>query len=158
MSTRSEHRELQGRTVLITGATAGIGYETTRLLARRGADRIITGRDAGRAEEAVATIQRESGVGSVDFIRADHSTVGGNELLAGQVSPARTSAHARDCDDAVGGVESASADDFDADRFHGLARVPLAGDEALRAVPVQMDAAFMKASSQRFRVRQRRDW
>jgi NAD(P)-dependent dehydrogenase (short-subunit alcohol dehydrogenase family) len=89
MSPRSA-QEMQGRTVLVTGATAGIGYETARLLARRGADLIITGRGAGRGEEAVATIRRESRAGSVDFIRADHSTVGGNELLAEQVREAVT--------------------------------------------------------------------
>jgi NAD(P)-dependent dehydrogenase (short-subunit alcohol dehydrogenase family) len=66
---------MQGRTVLITGATAGSGYETARLLARRGADLIITGRAREGQRRRVATIQRESAVGSVDFIRADHSTV-----------------------------------------------------------------------------------
>jgi NAD(P)-dependent dehydrogenase (short-subunit alcohol dehydrogenase family) len=89
MSPRSEHG-MQGRTVLITGATAGIGYETARLLARRGADVIITGRDAGRGEDAVVAIRRESGPGSVEFIQADHSTVGGNALLAEQLREAVT--------------------------------------------------------------------
>jgi NAD(P)-dependent dehydrogenase (short-subunit alcohol dehydrogenase family) len=37
MSPRSE-QVMQGCTVLVTSAIAGIGYETARLLARRGAD------------------------------------------------------------------------------------------------------------------------
>ena len=48
-----------GRTVLITGGTGGIGYQTARALVRRGANVIITGREAEAGERAAATIQRE---------------------------------------------------------------------------------------------------
>jgi NAD(P)-dependent dehydrogenase (short-subunit alcohol dehydrogenase family) len=76
------------RTALITGATAGIGYETARVLAKRGAQVLITGRDADRGERAAAAIRRHSGNEHVTFLQADHSTVGGNEELATRVSEA----------------------------------------------------------------------
>jgi retinol dehydrogenase 14 len=76
------------RTVLITGATAGIGYETARVLAERGAQVVITGRDADRGERAAEAIRGQSGNERVSFLQADHSTVGGNEELATRISEA----------------------------------------------------------------------
>ncbi|HEU0248028.1 MAG TPA: SDR family NAD(P)-dependent oxidoreductase, partial [Gaiellaceae bacterium] len=78
----------RGRTVLITGATAGIGFETARVLAERDAQVVITGRDADRGERAAAAIRGESGNERVRFLQADHSTVGGNEELAEHVREA----------------------------------------------------------------------
>ena len=42
---------LQGKTVLVTGASSGIGQATAITCARMGADVVITGRDAGRLQE-----------------------------------------------------------------------------------------------------------
>jgi NAD(P)-dependent dehydrogenase (short-subunit alcohol dehydrogenase family) len=88
MTTTTEQPDMHEHTVLITGATAGIGYQTARALAQRGARVIITGRDAGRGEKAAAAIQSERGHGRVRFLRADHSTVGGNQELADRVREA----------------------------------------------------------------------
>ena len=84
MSTSSEQELLNGWTVLVTGGTGGIGYQTARALARRGAQLVITGRDAEAGERAAAAVRRESGR-SVRFLLSDHSTVAGNRLLAEQV-------------------------------------------------------------------------
>lgn len=51
--------DLSGRTVVITGATSGIGLETMRVLALRGAHVIGTGRTLEKAQAACATIQGE---------------------------------------------------------------------------------------------------
>jgi retinol dehydrogenase-14 len=88
MTRRSVRPDMRGRTVLVTGATGGIGYQAARALAGRGARVIITGRDAGRGEAAAEQIRRECGHESVRFMQADHSTVGGNQGLAEQVSKA----------------------------------------------------------------------
>jgi NAD(P)-dependent dehydrogenase (short-subunit alcohol dehydrogenase family) len=85
MSSSSEHERLSGRTVLVTGGTGGIGYQTARALAHRGAQPIITGRDSGAGERAAAAIRRDSGQTSVTFLQADHATVAGNRQVAEQV-------------------------------------------------------------------------
>lgn len=45
--------DLSGKTALVTGATSGLGLETLRVLALRGAHVIATGRTKERAQEAI---------------------------------------------------------------------------------------------------------
>jgi NAD(P)-dependent dehydrogenase (short-subunit alcohol dehydrogenase family) len=78
--------DIRGRTVLVTGGTAGIGYATARDLVGRGARVIITGRDADRGNEAAAVLASDRSDASVRFLRADHATVGGNQRLARDVA------------------------------------------------------------------------
>jgi NAD(P)-dependent dehydrogenase (short-subunit alcohol dehydrogenase family) len=89
MTRSSNQGPVYGQTVLITGGTGGIGYQTARALVRRGANVIITGRAAEAGERAAATIQRElGGRQAVTFLQADHATVAGNRELANQVQAA----------------------------------------------------------------------
>jgi hypothetical protein len=55
-SSRGKHTLMAGKTVLVTGATGGIGKATTVGLARVGARVGITGRDIARAEAAATDI------------------------------------------------------------------------------------------------------
>jgi retinol dehydrogenase 14 len=63
---------MAGKTVLVTGGTAGIGKATALGLARLGAHVAITGRDGGRAENAARDI-RAAGGQPVDTFVADLS-------------------------------------------------------------------------------------
>jgi NAD(P)-dependent dehydrogenase (short-subunit alcohol dehydrogenase family) len=58
------------RTVLITGANKGIGFETARQLARLGYKVFLGSRDKARGEEAVKKLSA-SGLSGVEFIRID---------------------------------------------------------------------------------------
>lgn len=48
-----------GRRVLLTGGNSGIGFETARELARKGAEIILPARSAAKAEDAVNRIRQE---------------------------------------------------------------------------------------------------
>jgi len=49
--------DLSGKTALITGATSGLGLETLRVLALRGAHVIATGRTLEKAQQACASVK-----------------------------------------------------------------------------------------------------
>ncbi|HEX4287974.1 MAG TPA: SDR family NAD(P)-dependent oxidoreductase, partial [Trebonia sp.] len=51
---------------MVTGGNSGIGRATAVALARRGAYVVLSGRDAGRGEKAVAEIRAEGG--TADFV------------------------------------------------------------------------------------------
>jgi len=72
--------ELAGRTFLVTGGNAGVGYATAIDLARRGGRVHIAGRSQAKCEAAVASIKADTGsdqvflvlldLGSLDSVRA----------------------------------------------------------------------------------------
>ncbi|HZN75325.1 MAG TPA: SDR family oxidoreductase [Micromonosporaceae bacterium] len=76
---------MSGKTVLITGGTAGIGKATAVGLARLGARVAITGRHAERAEAAADDIRAASGNPAVDAYGADLSAQAQVRRLAAEV-------------------------------------------------------------------------
>ena len=68
---------LEGKTALVTGSTAGIGYASALGLAREGASVIVNGRTAARVDEAVGKIKQESGSEKVSGVAADLGTADG---------------------------------------------------------------------------------
>jgi NAD(P)-dependent dehydrogenase (short-subunit alcohol dehydrogenase family) len=73
----------QGKTVLVTGSTSGIGRAAAEQFGQGGAHVIVTGRDEARGREVVATI--ESSGGTAEFIAADLSAPDGVRKLAASV-------------------------------------------------------------------------
>jgi short-subunit dehydrogenase len=57
---------------LVTGGTAGIGLSTAKLLAERGAELILVGRNERRGQAAVADVERAT-CRSPEFISIDLS-------------------------------------------------------------------------------------
>ena len=68
---------LDGKTALVTGSTAGIGYAAALGLAREGASVVVNGRTAARVDEAVSKIKSETGSEKVSGVAADLGTVDG---------------------------------------------------------------------------------
>src|SRR5438132_3342060 len=81
----ADTRPMVGRTVLVTGASGGIGKATAVGLARLGARVGITGRDTARAEAAAADIRAASNNAAVDAFAADLSSQAEVRRVASEV-------------------------------------------------------------------------
>ncbi len=75
---------MQGKIVIVTGATAGIGFETAHALAGMDAQVVIISRSPERCQMAAERIKAETGNNRVHFIAADLSYTAGIQDAAYQ--------------------------------------------------------------------------
>lgn len=76
---------MNGKTVLVTGATDGIGKETALRLAGMGARVLISGRNPQKGAAAAADIARATGRDAPEFLKADLSSQADIRALAAAV-------------------------------------------------------------------------
>jgi NAD(P)-dependent dehydrogenase (short-subunit alcohol dehydrogenase family) len=76
---------LEGRTVLLTGASSGIGRATAVGLAEEGAQLLLVGRTPERCAETLAEIRRRTGRDDAVMLRADLSSLKEVRRLAEEV-------------------------------------------------------------------------
>ena len=81
--------QLSGKTALVTGSTAGIGYAIAAALVREGAHVVINGRTGPRVEEGVRRLteaaEKSGGGGAVSGVAADLGQAEGFDKLTKQV-------------------------------------------------------------------------
>jgi NAD(P)-dependent dehydrogenase (short-subunit alcohol dehydrogenase family) len=73
-----------GKVILVTGATDGIGKETAKILARRGAHVVVHGRSQEKAEAAKRDIERETGKKLEGAVHADLASLDEVRAIAKQ--------------------------------------------------------------------------
>ena len=78
-------RPIAEQTILITGATSGLGRELAQALAKQGAKLLLHGRDPKRVLETVRKIKETTGNDTIQFYRADLSSLHEVGELAQQV-------------------------------------------------------------------------
>ncbi|WP_395815854.1 SDR family oxidoreductase [Archangium minus] len=73
---------MQEKVCLITGATSGLGLESARALASQGATVVLSGRDKGRGEAALAEVRRTVPNAKLDLMLADLTSLTSVRKLA----------------------------------------------------------------------------
>lgn len=88
--TISDMRPIEEQTILITGATNGLGQELAQALAGEGAMLLLHGRDAERGQETARKIKESTANGRIQFFRADLSSLREVSELAQQITNGAT--------------------------------------------------------------------
>lgn len=79
--------DLTGRRAVITGVTGGLGLHTAIGLARRGADLVVTARDAAKADVAVARIRKDApNAPAIDVVSLDLADLADAKRAAAEVA------------------------------------------------------------------------
>src|SRR5437588_12130252 len=87
-------RPLDEQTILITGATDGLGRALAAELARRGTTLLVHGRDQARGRQTVEELMAETGNRDIHWLRADLASLDEVRGLAEQITAERSSLHA----------------------------------------------------------------
>ena len=69
--THNDIPDQSGRTAIVTGANSGIGFETARALAKRGAHVVLACRDLAKGRSALDRIRAERGDVSIEVMQLD---------------------------------------------------------------------------------------
>jgi NAD(P)-dependent dehydrogenase (short-subunit alcohol dehydrogenase family) len=77
--------ELAGTTALVTGANSGLGFETARVLAARGAHVLLGCRNKDKADDAMAAIREHSPEASLELVQMDLSSLSSVQQAAERV-------------------------------------------------------------------------
>jgi NAD(P)-dependent dehydrogenase (short-subunit alcohol dehydrogenase family) len=77
--------DLTSRTILVTGASSGIGLAASRELAGMGAELVLVGRDPGRLATAEAEVKAAARGGAVAALRCDFGSLADVRALAAEV-------------------------------------------------------------------------
>ena len=83
--TAAEVPNQSGRTALVTGASAGLGLETAKVLAARGATVVLACRDLAKAERAAARLRAEARRESVRVVRVDLASLASVRQAANEI-------------------------------------------------------------------------
>jgi NAD(P)-dependent dehydrogenase (short-subunit alcohol dehydrogenase family) len=80
--------DLTGKTIVVTGSSAGLGFETARALSAKGAEVVMAGRDPAKnaaAADRIRAAQPDAKLSTVTIDLADQDSVrrGAAEILAG---------------------------------------------------------------------------
>ena len=81
----TEPNDLAGRTMVVTGATAGLGLETCRQFARRGATVVLVGRDQDKIDAAIAELSESTDRDRLNSALADLSSLAQVHKLSGEL-------------------------------------------------------------------------
>jgi retinol dehydrogenase 14 len=79
-------KDLDGKTILVTGATNGIGLEASVVLAGRGARLLMVGREPAKTEARVDEVKRRSGATAVESFLCDFASQAQVRRLAQDVA------------------------------------------------------------------------
>jgi retinol dehydrogenase-12 len=71
----NNHHNMSGKICMVTGATAGIGFETARQLAEMGAEVVVVGHNDEHLKNAVESIRQSTGNAKITPFNADLSSV-----------------------------------------------------------------------------------
>jgi NAD(P)-dependent dehydrogenase (short-subunit alcohol dehydrogenase family) len=110
-------RPVDQQTILVTGATDGLGRAVARELAARGATVLVHGRDDARLEETLTEIAEATGSTTLRSYRADLSSLEEVRRLAGEVDQEHDRLHLLINNAGIGsgadGIREESADGYE---------------------------------------------
>jgi len=93
---------LAGKTYVITGANAGIGYQASRIFLSKGAKVVMLNRSADKSTAAVQALKEEFGPDAdVRFVRMDLSDVASVRAAADEVLKSASRIDALICNAAI---------------------------------------------------------
>ena len=81
--TAADVADQSGKFFIVTGANTGVGFETARILAARGARVLLACRDERRAEAAMARIGAETSGADLAFLPLDQADLDNSVAVAG---------------------------------------------------------------------------